>query len=231
MSSVITPELAALFKPLTLTVTKLTCKVDTDEFDSDEPYIIVFTANLSNQVINIPGGGKIIIPATRTTLIGPWDDFDTGETGSPVAPPPGLPLDSPWIFVVGWPCWATDGKPAPIASPNNVIFLVALLEHDGGEPNSVRAAVQAGLSANLQGYVNDTSLSRAQMIQNLVKDMNGLIDFAAQSLDGDERIGSAKELQFTAAEMAEARSNKKSKELEFKGDGGKYTVKFVLRKA
>jgi hypothetical protein len=231
MSSPITPELAKLFTPLTLTVSKLICKEDTNEPDSDEPYIIVFAANLTNQIIKIPGGGRIVIPASRTTLIGPWNDLDAGESVSTVTPPPGLPLDNPYFLVVGWPCWATDGSPAPIAGPDNVIFLAGLVEHDGGDPGSVRALVQGGLSGTLQEYINDIDLNRAQIVQNLVNDMNGFIKLGGKSANADDQIGSSKELRFTAAEMDEARSSKKIKELEFKGDGGRYTVRFVLRKA
>jgi hypothetical protein len=232
MSSVITPELAALFKPLRLYVSSLQCKVDTDEFDSDEPYVIVFVANLINQVINFPGG-QIVIPATRTTLIGPWNDFDPDELGKTFPSwdlPPGFPPEAAPAFfgVIGWPCWGTDGNPFPIPGPSTVIFLAALVENDDGEPNSVRTAVQALLSTNLQNYVNDASLNRAELVQKLINDMNGVIDFAGIGFpESDDRIGSAQEIGFTTAEMVAARANKASKKLEFKGDGGKYVVTFV----
>ena len=98
------PSLPPIY--LSFRVSKLVCLSDTDEFDSDEPYVLVTAADLTTPTPNL-----------RVTLVNPADDVDAGETVTPITLPPGTPqsvIDAARFFkVVSQPFWGLDnGQPA-----------------------------------------------------------------------------------------------------------------------
>ncbi|MDQ3710683.1 MAG: hypothetical protein M3388_00455 [Acidobacteriota bacterium] len=138
-----------------------TCRRDTSEHDSDEPYVVVFAAKLKSP---FPG---VNIPTAHTVLYGRWGDIDSGDrgrTGLLHYGPGGSPLVSPENF------WGLDGKPSELTNDNDVIFLVGLMENDYGNPGGVRAGLHAQLFAALTSYAN-AGMSRQDMVRKLLADM------------------------------------------------------------
>src|SRR4051812_1141716 len=91
-----------------------------DGGDSDEPYAILAT-------VDVEGGPHVRV--VRTPVFG---DVDTGE-----------------VRTHHVPMWGLHQQPAPMHSPGTVFFLVALLENDGGDPDEIRATVEAEMKRQL----------------------------------------------------------------------------------
>jgi hypothetical protein len=130
------------------------CYKDTSEFDSDEPYVLVFTARMG------------LRPEARTVLYGPWGDIDSGDpgrTGSLFYGPGGVPLMPPKNI------WGISGEAETPPDPDKVIIIAALMENDNGRPQGVRAALHAQLVADLASA--PTNLTRDQLAQRLLQTM------------------------------------------------------------
>ncbi len=75
---------------------------DTTEWGNDEPYLVIFAADLAD-ISFIP------VPAAASTLNGPFDIG--GVIGFPVSEPL---------------CWGFDGNPRDITNADDVIILVLI---------------------------------------------------------------------------------------------------------
>jgi hypothetical protein len=191
--------------PLKITLTKFKCIEETNDGPGDdEIYAVAFVADLTPLVPN---------PMTFKTRV--REDVDEGTRH------------------FNLPIWAINGGLAAIDQPNDVVILVALMEHDNSSPASVKTAVHTSLAIGVASY-KQNGLDRASMIRNLQTDMNGAIDLGKASgvravSDGDERLGSAQELRLTAGDLRSARRGTTvTKSLEFRGDGGHYRLSFDI---
>ncbi len=202
------PTSVASAQPVQIALTKLKCLEETNDGPGDdEIYVMAFVADLAPA-----------IPRTMTFKTKVLENVDDGFRNHRMQ------------------IWSLGGSAAAIGSPNDVLILVGLMEHDSGRTSTVKAAVQAGLFATLVNYLND-GLGRASVVRNLISDMNGILDGASAIgaianlpfSNGDERIGRAQELVLTANELQTARNGGTvSKTLEYRGDGGHYRLYFEI---
>jgi hypothetical protein len=173
---------------------------DTNGPGNDEPYLIVFAADLADT-------GLIPVPASLTTLHGPWD------IGNVVA----FPVTSPL-------CWGFNGGPRNIDDVDNPLIVVALLESDHEDnpadfANSVRAGTSAMVLGSLVSYIvdfNAGNLSLSQLRTNVIRDMRGAVDiFRGADIEKDERLGSVQRLHFTAEDLENAQTSPVTRTLTF----------------
>jgi hypothetical protein len=167
--------------PLRVECPKIVClDEDGDGFLNfhNEAYLVVFAADISGPVVRAR--------TFRSPII---NDVDSGETKF-LNPPLQL--------------WDFDGTGSPIANPDNLIFLGAMMESDenSARADAVRNTVQSQLFANLVAY-KAGGLSRVSIISHLIFDMNVAID---QARDDDDRIGGVRELRWFASDVINARN-------------------------
>lgn len=201
--------------PCVLAVTKVRCLIETDEVGSDEIYILVTGVNL-----------KTPIPNVEVTRYGPWVNVDEGDLLQTLPLIPGIDPDQipdlPWRV----PCWGLNGKPASIDHPNDVIFLVSLMEHDDGDPAAARTLVKSAVVASLAATMG---MNRADRIKKLINDINGALKIPTGAPNFDDPVGSTQELRLSQT-LLQVASGAKAKNLVFTGDGGQYRVRFELSK-
>ena len=188
------------------------CLEETDEFSSaDEPYVLVAAVNRALMV----KGVLVRPPAFDVVRYGPFEDVDAGETQ--LAPG------------VSQSFWGIDGKPAALADPDSVIFVVALMEHDNGRPGSQQGLVKGLVGASVSGSL---ILNRNTQVTVLIRDVDSALGLpSGPSLNQDNKIGDPKELRFTRQELADAEAGRVvSRTLVFEGDGGRYTLTFEAGK-
>lgn len=180
---------------------------DSTEVGSDEPYVLVTAANL-----------KSLVPQVEVTLYGPWADVDKGETHGTIVVPPGLPAAVADSFnvlgVTRRPFWALDNKtPAPIASPNDVVFIVSVVEHDDGKPGTLRTLVKLAAVGSLAA---SNGMARATRVQKLISDIGGALGTPTGAPNFDDVVGTH-ELKLTAADLVPPASKKRVKTVDFNG--------------
>jgi len=194
-------------------------KEDTAGPGNDEPYVIVFAADLADT-------GVIPVPASLSTLYGP---FEIGNvTGFPVTFGPGAGLS-----------WGFDGRPRDIDNADNPLILVALLESDHEDSpanfaNSVRVGVGGLMMGNLAGLIaarNSGGMDLATLRARATSDMRGAVDtFIGADLEHDERLGAIRRIEITADDLVNAQNRVVKKELEFKSseEDSHYVLEFSL---
>jgi hypothetical protein len=192
--------------PLTITLRSLFCQEETSEFSgSDEPYVIVYTADLTT------------IPAPRSDVAwsGVLTDVDKGE---------GRDLN---IRV-----WGFNGAAQVIRRPEDVILLVALMEHDESSAASVVSAVRLAMQAELVRAVANR-LDRARMVQTLTDAMKGAIGAAVVTgVPNRDDLLSVRELPITPALLRSVGFGGRADAfLDLGGDGSSYRFKFELTRA
>jgi hypothetical protein len=205
-----------------IALTRARVVVDTDEDASDEPYVIVCCVDVSRRV------GGLVVPSVWTRLVGPWASADQGDllVTTPLLPP-SLP---PKIWRM--PFWDINGQVRAIEDPDEVIFLVAMMEHDDSATAMMRQAVNGAVTGTAAGTVNNLALDRDGIVRELRAAMRDAIDGVRQIpvINTDERLGGVQELRLTSdhlersAEGEEVRLN-----LTFNGDGGSYRLEFIMR--
>jgi hypothetical protein len=200
---------------ITMAVTRMRCLIETDEVGDDEPYILVTGINL-----------KTLIPNVEVTKYGPWKDAAAGDLLTTQPIPNGFNPDTFPFIIWRRPCWGLDGKPAPINSPNDVIFLVSVMEHDDGDPSAMRTIVKSAVVASLAASIG---MSRADRVKKLINDVNGALEIPTGAPNFDDRVGSTKELRLSQS-LLRVETGVKRKHLLFTGDGGQYRVRFELSK-
>lgn len=165
----------------------------TELSNSDEIYLIAVAVDLTNNPI----------PAVRAVLTGTWGDVDTGEFHPAIQVPPGTPtstvdaLDK--LGVVARPIWPLAGEFATIAHPDDVILLVACMEHDDGDPEAARVIVQTAAVASLAGA---SGAPRDVLVANLRHDVDSALQAPTGLPDLDNQVGTTKELRLTAKHVA-----------------------------
>jgi len=209
-------------KPIKIVLRRVHCQTTTSGPGSDEPYVVVFAADMSTTP-----------PGAQATRYGPWADVDSGDSFATI---PILPLLSP-DFVNSVPifrrlCWGIGRQPAVINKPADVIILVALMENDDGNPGAAESVVQTFLFASIVSSLG-AQLPRAALVARLKEDMASALKLTATGFpSSDDPIGNIEELALTAADLDAANAGVTTKKLEFSGDGGgKYTLVFALDKA
>lgn len=199
-----------------MAVTRVRCLEETDEVGDDEPYVLVTAINL-----------KPLVPNVEVTKYGPWKDVSSGNLLSTQPIPIGFDPSSIPFLVWRQPCWGINGKPAPIDNPDDVIFLVSVMEHDDGDTNAMRTIVKGAVVAGLAATVG---LSRADRVKKLIDDINGALEIPTGAPNFDDRVDSTKELRLTSS-LLNVETGTKAKNLLFTGDGGQYRVRFEISKA
>jgi hypothetical protein len=185
---------------------------------SDEPYIIVFVADISKSAAGIT------IPSAKTTMYA-FQDADEGDLLRTV-------MDDQIPAGPSEYCWGPDDRPAQIDSPDHLIILGGMMENDDGDPNAARAVVNglmAGSLANMAG----SGLTRADMVKRLTKDLDGALTQAriTGAPDFDDRVGPVMELRLAQADLDKVATHATaSKTVTFNGGdaNGAYRVRFDL---
>jgi hypothetical protein len=208
-----------MVSPITIAVKEIKCLDETSELSaSDEPYVLVVAVDL-----------QPLVPNAEVVLYGAWDDVDAGETHGtlplPVGADPNIFDSLP--FVIRKPFWGLNGQPALINNPAQVIFLVALMENDDGNPKAARGLVKVAAVASLASSTNAT---RADRIKNLIADIDSALGIPTGLPNFDDKVGLTQELQLTSQDLSLASIGVQTKSLRFTGDGGQYDVFFELKK-
>lgn len=188
---------------------------DTTELGDDEPYVVVFAADLADTAF-------IPIPGAASTLYGPFDIDNVV----------GFPVNGPL-------CWGFDGKPRDIDDADNPLILVALMESDHDDSpanfaNSVRTAAHAQTFAALIGYVaarNHGKMDLDAIRSRLISDMQGGLDLAKSAdIEHDERLGRVQRLPITLSDLQQAQKGAVKKTLTFVSgeEDSKYTLTFSI---
>jgi hypothetical protein len=176
------------------------CNTETDEVGADEPYVIVSAVDLAS-----------LTPTCRTFRYGVFEDVDYHENRYP-----------------GFqPFWGLTGQEAALPSPDTAIFIAAVMENDNGDAEALRGVVNA---ATITTIVGALTLSRADKVKALLKDIGSALRIPTGWPNFDDRVGGPQELQFSKEEVALAETGQPArKNLIFRGDGGRYTVTFEAR--
>lgn len=186
------------------------CHTETDESGSDEPYMIVAAVDLRNTVN--AGGFPAPIPASRAFVYGAFDDVDEQETHQ-------VPFQS---------FWGLFGEERALPNPDDVIFLVGLMEWDDGNAQSLRNIVAMSINSALFASLGVTD--RNQRVGLLMQAFNGALQTPTGGPSTDECVGLGQELRFTTDDIVLAETgNPARRSLRFQGDGGDYTLTFVAR--
>jgi hypothetical protein len=185
-------------------LSNLHCFEETSELSaSDEPYVLVTAVDLT------PGA-----PAFDVVRYGPFEDVDDGETHFA----PGIAQSF----------WGITGGPAVLTNPDQVIFVVALMEHDAGRPGTLQGIVKGIVGGSVLGSL---TLDRGSKVAALIRDVSSALGTpSGPSLDQDDNVGDPQELRFSREELAQAESGQTiAKILDFSGDGGHYALTFEAR--
>ncbi len=217
--------------PIAMSVRDIHCFDTNDVIGSDEPYVLVAGIDLT----------VVPLPNVEVTLYGPWSDVDSGETHLtfpvPVFPPSTpaqlqqdmLNVLSQIIPFLRIPFWALDNKSAKaIAKPPDVIILAAMMEHDDGNPNSLREAAKSAIVAGLAASIG---MPRDTLVPKLKNDMDAALDafnVNAGFYSTDDHIGHTAELRLTAKDLDKASKGVHFMKLRFMDDSADYRVTFEL---
>lgn len=205
-------------KAIRIAITKIRCLVETNEVGADEPYVIVVGADLTKTPPNV-----------EATLSGPWKDMDQGEARTLLplealaGQPPQMAVFLQSLGLVQTPFWSLDNKTGKnINKPDDVIFIVTVMENDDGNPKVARELAKTAAIASLAGSMG---MDRTTRVQKLIQDINHALDMPTGFPNFDERLDT-KELAFTAKELLAADKGSVAKGIIFTGDGGQYRVRF-----
>ena len=220
---------------VTVTLTKIHCIEETDESSaSDEIYVVAFTADMggiSQDVIDGLGllglseddaksvASKVgLKQMTKVTNV--YEDFDKGEDRHP-----NLKL------------WGLNNKPRPLPNPEDVIFLVAMMENDNSSHTVVRDTVDAMIIVRLVNLLG-AGFDSSDIVDELRQTMFGALNTGAlagagsgiEALNIDERLGYPTELTLTVQDRISLLQGTSSigKQMTFEGSGGKYKLYFRM---
>ena len=119
------------------------------------------------------------------------------------------------------------GNPAPLSDPDQVIFVVALMENDSGKPETLKGIVKGIVGGSVLGSL---TLDRTNKVNALIRDVNSAMGTPTGAPNFDDKVGLPQELRFSREELAQAESGESiTKTLNFNGDGGRYELTFVAR--
>jgi hypothetical protein len=185
------------------------CAEETDEVGADEPYVLVVTVNLAS-TINV-AGFPVPVPAFEVFRYGPFDDMDEDETHAA----PGISQSF----------WGVNGQPADLTDPDQVIFIVAVMENDNGDPEALRGIVKGEVGSSVLGSL---AAPRAEKVTALLNDVNSALGTPTGAPNFDDQVGFPQELRFSNEELATLAEPGQTviKTLHFNGDGGQYRLAF-----
>jgi hypothetical protein len=174
------------------TVDRIVCHSAQDSsLVHDNPYLLIASFDMFNLVIG--GVVSATLPDINVVKVGPWLGVDRGEThqASTLAPQDRRPF------------WDLDGAPRPIANPQDVIFLVGMLENDGSSPDALRGGVRTDLRTALLANVGR---AYGAYVTNMISNMVASIDtrtiaVVTGGLNVDELFG-VQQLALTTADLA-----------------------------
>lgn len=205
------------------TVTQIKCHAASKEVGKEEPYLLVAAFDLTNS-INL-GVIGVNLPAINVVKIGPWSGVTPDGT-----------YEASMLTKQNRPAfWNLSGEASTIAHPQDVILLVACLEHDGSSPDNIRGTVRSEL---LSARINNINLTYGGYVTNMISNMTGAIETGRlvpgkPSLNFDDLFDDVKQLVLTANDLAELNKlNPVTKSLRFteRKTNGKaindYTVTF-----
>ncbi len=183
-------------RPFTLKVKEIYCAQADKEWGVDEPYLIVGSVDRLGKVNlgTIPLLGPIDFSkaSIHTLKIGPWTKVKAGGTypASSLSSNPSL--------------WDLSGKARALASPEDAIFLVALMENDGASPDAIRGAANTALE---ESVIANAQLDYDALVDTLASAMAGGIDVALGAgvgpghLNFDERLDDVLPLPLTQNDL------------------------------
>ena len=192
-------------------LTNIHCNEETDEVGADEPYVLVTAVNLASTVS--VAGFPVPLPAFEVVRYGPFEDVDEDETYFA----PGISQSF----------WSLTNAPATLNDPDKVIFVVALMENDNGDPEALRGIVKGIVGGSVLGSL---SFDRNNKVIKLISDVNSALGTPTGAPNFNDKVGDPQELRFSSEELNQAESGQTvSKTLVFNGDGGSYTLTFEVR--
>jgi hypothetical protein len=205
---------------LTIALQSIKCLEETDEVGADEPYVLVTGVNLQK-----------LPPQVEVTKYGPWSDVDQGEVKSTKVLPDGTPPEViEWFKNLGIlrvPFWGLDNEsPKIISDPDDVIFIVSVMENDDGSPKAARELVKAAAVATLASSVG---MDRDNKVKKLIADIKSVLAMPTGAPNFDDHIGT-KELRLTAKDLYRVIRGPIHRDLFFTGDGGHYKATFKMLK-
>jgi hypothetical protein len=167
-----------------------------------EPYVLVTSIDL-----------RRARPEVEAFLYGPWPRTNLKDTAG-IAP-----------LVWRQSFWKLDITAAPIEKPDDVIFLIALMEHADGNPSALRLLVK---KAVIEALDASALLTRDMRIARLTDDINRAVDFA----NGGPNFNSAIEIVLRTEDVTTLNIDGFCKFVRsFCGYGGDYCLSFELIKA
>lgn len=206
-------------KPLTIALHSLKCLDETNELGSDEPYVLVAAADLSGNV-----------PSVEVTSYGHFGDVDTGETRTTLDYP--LSLDENGVellkkfAILRVPFWGIDNEsPTVINDPEDVIFVVALMEKDNGNVSAARGIAKIAAVGSLGASTNQTHRERTQ---KMVADISGVLNIPTGGPNRDDVIG-VKPLALTVTDLLQPLAGPYYRNMYFYGGGGHYRLRFEFK--
>jgi hypothetical protein len=188
----------------------------------DNPYLLIASFDMFQLVIG--GVVSATLPDINVVKVGPWMGVDRDETHDASE----LAAQDRRAF------WDLDGHARPIAQPQDVIFLVGLLENDGSSPDALRGGVRTDLRTALLANVGR---SYSAYVSNMISNMKASIDtrtiaIVTGGLNVDELFG-VQHLALTTDDLAQLNNLEavqKSLRFTYKNRNGKvqsdYTVFF-----
>lgn len=187
------------------------CIVETDEVGDDEPYVLVTAVNLASTIT--VAESAVPIPSFEVVRYGPFEDVAADD--------PPIQLNDPVSF------WDLTGNPAALSDPDSVIFVMALVENDDGDPEALRGIVKGLVSASLIGSLG---FDRDDKVKALINDINSGLGVPTGFPNFDDKVGKPEELKFSAEELILANTIfGVTKTLIISGDGGRYSLTFEAR--
>jgi hypothetical protein len=167
-----------------------------------EPYALVTSVDL-----------RPAQPAVEAFLYGPWQTTSPENIADIV----------PMIWREGF--WKLDIVTDPIARPDDVIFLIALMEHFDGDPSAFRLMIKKAVIDALNApacQAGETSSAR-------------FIDHVDRTIDranGGPNFSSAIEIMLTTEDIIHIQKSGSCRFVQsFSGYGGHYCLSFELFKA
>jgi hypothetical protein len=202
----------ALDTPISVAVKSVHCIHDTVELGNDEVYVVVLAADLRQQL-------GVTVPRLSLTFTGVWSGTNDFEGRAvKLLPIPEGETENFWDGIpLVWKkhCWGLGGTAAPIAHPDDVLLLVALMENDDASLRNVKSVATGILTGDLASVAN-SGLSRPVFVQKMKEFMDGALPAAGMAFpSGDVLIGHSHELELTDADLHAARSHVIKKELHF----------------
>jgi len=232
----------------TIRLSSFKCIEETNEVGADEPYVLVIAADIGGMIPNID-----------VVRYGPWEPVWEGEWHLTIDTEQvadsavnvlntlykslGLGEELPTNFrnefirhyygshdKADRPFWGMDNRPQTIKHPDDVVFVVALVENDDGDPGAARALVKVAAVASLGSSVG---MDRQNRVSRLIADVKDALAIPTGAPNFDDRVGPPRELRVYQKDLDDLTGGgivQLGKNLVFQGDGGRYRLFFHMRR-